>query len=169
MASQFLFAKIVHKYEVIKEKMFERASEMCWNWECFHLCWGCVIFTNSIFTFSTKLSGIGHASVFFFNRSFLVLEQCFQVPSARLFFPRSFLFQLFHPCSVPFFVFLIENGSENGSNEWVESGLGGRNWVGERVGKGRYNTANGQPHQIERISCIQINYNSTILSHFYYF
>ena len=59
------------------------------------------------------LSSAGRVNVFL-NRSFLVLEQ---EPFARSFISLSFLFQSF--LSVPFFVFLIKNGSKNGSKERV--------------------------------------------------
>ena len=59
------------------------------------------------------LSSAGRVNVFF-NRSFLVLEQ---EPFARSFVTLSFLFQSF--LSVPLFVFLIKNGSKNGSKERV--------------------------------------------------
>ena len=52
------------------------------------------------------LSSAGRVNVFL-NRSFLVLEQ---EPFARSFVTLSFLFQSF--LSVPFFVFLIKNGSK---------------------------------------------------------
>ena len=84
------------------------------------------------------------AHMFSSNRSFLVLERG---PSARSFCPHSFSFPLFHS---RFFLCVLDQ-------EWFQELFQGTGWNGLK-GEG-----------LTEFTIIQKNFNSTILSHFYYF